>query len=291
MKLSQGSKHMLLATFFFSLMNIFIKAAGHLPIWELVFFRCGISALISFVEIKRQGVDWKGSNRKLLILRGLFGTTALYMYFTTLANMSLGTAVTIQYLSPIFTTIIAIFILKERVRPVEWVFFIISFSGVYVMKGFDDTAELKYIFIGICSAVFSGLAYNMVRSLKGKEHPTVVVLHFQLLGALAGGIFSVPAWEMPQGWDWFYLLMTGITTQLGQVNMTKALQKEAMAKVTILNYLGVLYAIALGYFIFNESYTIATIGGIILVISGVILSIAARQSKRIIRFSVADKNT
>jgi len=291
MKLSEGSRHMLLATFFFSLMNVFIKAAGHLPIWELVFFRCGISALISFIEIKRQRIDWKGSNRKLLILRGVFGTTALFMYFTTLANMSLGTAVTIQYLSPVFTTIIAIFILKEKVRPVEWVFFLISFSGVYVMKGFDDTAELKYIIIGVCSAVFSGLAYNMVRSLRGKEHPTVVVLHFQLIGAMAGTLFSIPSWVMPQGWDWFFLLMTGITTQLGQVNMTKALQKEAMAKVTILNYLGVIYAIVLGYFIFSEAYTLATIGGIILVIGGVIMSIAARQSKRIIRFSVADKNT
>ncbi len=291
MTLSQGSKHMLLATFFFSLMNVFIKAAGHLPIWELVFFRCGISALISFIAIRRQRIDWIGSNRKLLLLRGLFGTIALFMYFTTLANMSLGTAVTIQYLSPVFTTIIAIFILKEKVRPVEWIFFLISFSGVYVMKGFDESAELKYIIIGVCSAVFSGLAYNMVRSLRGKEHPTVVVLHFQLIGALAGSIFSIPSWEMPQGWDWFFLLMTGITTQLGQVNMTKALQQEAMAKVTILNYLGVIYAIVLGYLIFNESYTLATLGGIILVIGGVILSIAARQSKRIIRFSVADKNT
>lgn len=282
---------MLWATFYFSLMNVFIKATGHLPIWELVFFRCGISALICIIEIKRKKINWKGTNRRMLLLRGIFGTTALYMYFTTLANIPLGTAVTIQYLSPIFTTIIAIFILKENVKPIEWLFFLISFSGVFLMKGFNDQVEMKFIIIGICSAVFSGLAYNMVRSLRGLENPTVVVLHFQLVGTLAGLIFSVPSWEMPQGWDWAFLILTGISTQLGQINMTKALQQEPMAKVTILNYLGVIYAIVLGYLIFNESYTLATLGGIALVISGVILSILARNSKRILRFSAADKNT
>ncbi len=282
---------MLLATFYFSLMNVFIKAASHLPVWELVLFRCGISALLCVIIIYRQKIDWRGTNRKLLFLRGFFGTIALYMYFTTLAKLPLGTAVTIQYLSPIFTTVIAIFILKEKVRPIEWVFFLISFSGVFLMKGVDGSVDLKYIIIGICSAVFSGLAYNMVRSLRGKENPTVVVLHFQLIGTIAGMFFSIPTWVMPEGWDWFYLLMTGVTTQLGQVNMTKALQKEPMAKVTILNYLGVLYAIALGYFIFHESYTLITILGIVLVIAGVMMSIIARNAKRIIRFSWADKNT
>jgi len=282
---------MLIATFFFSLMNVFIKAAGHLPIWELVFFRCGISALLCFVEIYRKKINWKGSNRRLLLLRGLFGTTALYMYFTTLANMSLGTAVTIQYISSIFTTIIAIFILKENIRPIEWIFFLVSFLGVYLIKGFDENIELKYLLIGITSAFFSGLAYNMVRSLRGKENPTVVVLHFQLVGTIAGLSFSVPSWVTPVGWEWFFLLMTGICTQLGQVNMTKALQKEPMAKVTILNYLGVIYAIALGFIFFDESYSIITLVGILLVIGGVILSILNRNSKKLIRYIIADKNT
>ncbi len=205
--------------------------------------------------------------------------------------MSLGTAVTIQYLSPIFTTIIAIFILKEKVNPIEWLFFLISFGGVLLMKGVEHGISMTYILIGICSAVFSGLAYNMVRSLRGKEHPTVVVLHFQLIGTLAGMAFSIPAWVMPQGIDWVFLLMTGITTQLGQVNMTKALQKEPMSKVTILNYLGVLYAIGLGYFFFDETYTLTTLAGISLVIAGVILSLITRNSKRIMRFSESDKNT
>lgn len=83
---------------------------------EVVFVRCFVSMLLCFTIVFRDKLDWKGSNRKLLLARGMFGTTALYTFFITLREMPLGTAVTIQYLSPVFTTIIAIFLLKEKVK-------------------------------------------------------------------------------------------------------------------------------------------------------------------------------
>jgi drug/metabolite transporter (DMT)-like permease len=277
---SSGAKHMLAATFWFAIMNVGIKAVSHLPVMEIVFFRCGISLLLSVVVLQRAGIDWKGSNRKLLILRGAFGTLALSTYFYTIAHMPLGTAVTIQYLSPIFTTILAIFVLQEKVKPIQWLFFIISFSGVFVMKGFDDQMEMKYLLIGIFSAIVSAFAYNTIRTLKDKEHPVVVVLHFQIIGTLAGGIFSVGEFEMPTGFDWLWLILIGVFTQLGQVSMTKALQRENVANVSILNYTGVVYALIFGHLLFGETYSFSTIIGILLVVSGVGLSILYRSRLR-----------
>ncbi len=267
---------MLVATFYFAIMNIFIKAVSHLPVMEIVFFRCGISLLLCFYQLHLMQVSWKGSNRKLLLLRGAFGTLALYTYFITIANMPLGTAVAIQYLSPIFTTILAIFVLHEKVRPISWLFFLISFSGVLVMKGVDERIELPYLLIGIFSAVLSAFAYITIRTLKAKENPIVVVFHFQLVGTATGFLFSTANFTMPQGMEWIYLLMVGIFTQLGQVNLTKALQQDKVANVSIINYTGIVYAIAAGFLIFGEHYGVGTIMGIILVIAGVLLSMIYR---------------
>ncbi|MFM7902324.1 MAG: EamA/RhaT family transporter, partial [Bacteroidota bacterium] len=55
--ISPGARHMLLATFYFALMNIFIKAVSHLPTMEVVFFRCGISLLICLWYLRNEGVD------------------------------------------------------------------------------------------------------------------------------------------------------------------------------------------------------------------------------------------
>ena len=271
---------MLAATFYFAIMNVGIKALSHLPVMEIVFFRCGVSLLLSAAVVYREGVDWKGSNRKLLILRGMFGTVALTTYFITIANMSLGTAVTIQYLSPIFTTILAIFVLGEKVKPLQWLFFIISFSGVLVMKGYDSNIDTKYLLIGLFSAITSAFAYNTIRTLKDKEHPAVVVLHFQLIGTMAGGLFSIGNFEMPEGYDWLWIIVIGVFTQLGQMAMTRALQQEQVANVSIINYTGVVYALIFGSLFFGEIYPVSTISGILLVVSGVALSIIYRSRLR-----------
>ncbi len=270
---SAGIRHMLLATFWFALMNVFVKMLIRLPAMELVFFRCGIATLIGFVSLYRAEVSWIGSNRTLLLLRGLFGTIALFTFFFTLQHMPLGTAVTIQYLSPVFTSVFAVFLLKEKVRPVQWFYFALSFAGVLLIKGIDTGVSWTLLAIGIGSAVFSALAYNMVRTLREKEHPLVVVLHFQLLGALAGGVFTVFNWQSPQGLEWLYLLLIGIFTQLGQENLTRSLQAEHIARVSVLNYLGIFYALLFGWIFFGETHSLYEFIGILLVICGIVLNV------------------
>lgn len=264
---------MLLSTFWFAGMNICAKMVNHLPAMEVVFFRCSIALLFCIYYLHRNSVGWTGSNRKLLLLRGIFGTVALYWYFLTLHHMPLGTAVTIQYLSPIFSVIVAIFLLNEKVKLPQWLFFLVSFCGVVLIKGYDERVSTFYLLVGIGSAVFSAFAYNMIRSIKGKEHPIVVVLHFMLIGTITGFVFTLFNFKMPQGWDWLMLILVGVFTQLGQVQMTKSLQIANIAEVSILIYTGVIYAIVAGYLIFNESYGWLSILGILLVIAGVIMNI------------------
>ena len=253
-------------------MNVLVKKLSNIPGMEMVFFRCAVSMLMCFQILYKEGVDWKGSNRAKLIARGTFGTISVYAFFITIQNMPLGTAVTIQYLSPVFTTVIAIFLLKEKVRPWQWFFFLLSFSGVLVIKGFDARISVNMLLIGIASAICSGFAYNMVRSLKEKEHTMVVVLHFQLIGTIVGFSCMLFNWKTPQGIEWLYLIMTGVLTQIGQVNLTKALQLERIANVTIFNYLGIIYALGFGFILFGEHYDWLALTGIILVIGGVLLN-------------------
>lgn len=264
---------MLMATFFFALMNVCIKKISHIPPMEAVFFRCLVSMLCCFAIIFYDKLDWRGSNRWRLVARGVAGTTAVYTFFVTLQKMPLAPAVTIQYTSPIFTTLIAILVLKESIRPIQYLFFIMSFAGVVLIKGFDGRISIAYLLLGLFSAFMSAIAYNLVRSLKEKEHPIVVVLHFQIVGTLIGLTGCFFEWKMPEGMDWFYLIATGLLTQLGQTNLTKALQTERVAITSSLNYLGILYAIIFGVMFFGESYTVTIISGITLVVAGVVLNI------------------
>jgi drug/metabolite transporter (DMT)-like permease len=193
----------------------------------------------------------------------------------------LGTAVTIQYLSPVFTTIVAVFILKEKIKPIQWIFFILSFAGVLVLKGVDTRVSWFMIGIGLLSALLSGFAYNMVRSLREKEHPYVVVLHFQLLGAITGLVFTLFNYERPEGWDWLYIILIGVLTQLGQLQLTKSLQAERVGRVTILNYIGIIYALIFGWLFFGETHKLKELSGILLVVLGVVLNLFSSAKEEV----------
>ncbi|MDQ3199641.1 MAG: DMT family transporter [Verrucomicrobiota bacterium] len=271
---------MLIATMAFATMNVFVKQLDRIPAMEIVFFRCLVSGMICGIEIGRRRYDWKGNNHALLIARGTFGTLALFCFFVTLQHMHLATAVTIQYLSPIFTAFIGVFVLHEMVPVRQWFFYAIAFAGVFTLKGFDSRVSTFYLLIGILSAISSGMAYNLVRRLREREEPIVVVLHFQLVGIVAGLFFTLFLWVAPRPWEWFSLLMCGVLTQVGQICLTKSLQSERIAQVAVLNYIGLIYALIFSVTLFGERYTLQSVLGISLVVLGVVLAVLFGKPKQ-----------
>ena len=275
--LSRGVQYMLLATFVFSLMNVAIKLVPHIPAVEVIFFRSVISLVMSVVALKAQKVPVFGNNKKILIIRGLAGTGGLVLFFTTLQYIPLASAVTLMFISPVFTTILGIWIVKEPVKWLQWLFFGVSFGGILMIQGFDVRVSTGMAVFGLGAAFASGIAYNMVRKLKTSEHPLVIVFYFPLVALPISGAYSLFNWVQPTGWDWFYLLVVGILTQIAQYFMTKAYQSEEISKVAHIQYLGILFALGYGWVFFGETFNFLTYGGMTLVLLGVIFNLLYKQ--------------
>jgi drug/metabolite transporter (DMT)-like permease len=271
---------MLLSTFFFALMNLCIKFVAHIPAVELIWFRSLISLVFSYALIRYRGLNPLGNNRKYLILRGFFGMISLTTFFFTLQKMPLATAVTLQYLSPVFTVLFSVFFLKEQVHMVQWICFAVAFAGVALIRGFDTRIAIPYLLLGILSAMFSGLAYNAVRRLKDSDHPLVVVFYFPLIALPISTIACFFNWKMPVGTDWIWLILVGLFTQIAQVNLTYALQNERLAEISVLNYLGIVYALIFGYCFFGETYNWLSLLGIFLVLTGVLVNFFIKTAMR-----------
>lgn len=270
---------MLLSSFAFSLMTLFVKYLDNIHAFEIIFFRSLVSLVITFSYLKIKKISPLGVNKKYLILRGVFGVTALTLFFVTLQNVPLANAVTIQYLSPIFTAIFAIFMLGEKLKWLQGLFFLISFAGVILIKGFDERISTLYFVLGIVSAVFAGLAYNSIRKVKDTDHPLVVVLYFPLIATPVMAVLSYFYWTTPSLFDMVILISIGLVTQVGQVYMTKALQIENAAKISAMKYVGIIYALAYSYFIFDETYSTQALLGIGLVILGVLFNVGYKTRK------------
>lgn len=273
---------MFLSTLAFALANVFVKEVSHIPVLEVVFFRCTIAAVFCLIGLQKARASFIGNNHLYLFLRGFFGTLALTLFFLTVQNIPLATAMTFQYLSPIFTAIIAVFFLGEKVKPIQWLFYFFAFAGVLFIAQVDTRVSFFYMLLGVVSALGSGAAYNLVRKLKDDEHPLTIILHFQIVGVVAGFISLFFMWEKPVGWDWLYLLFIGIFSQLGQVFLTNALSREKAASVAIIIYSGLIYGISLGWVFYGEAQSVSSLLGMLFVVVGVAASILyGKRIKRI----------
>ncbi|MFA0963481.1 DMT family transporter [Roseivirga sp. BDSF3-8] len=271
MILSPGVRYMLAATFLFTTMNVLVKAVPNIPAVEIVFFRSLISLLLSYVLLKRARVRVLGKQRKWLIARGSVGAVALVLFFITLQNIPLASAVVIQFLSPIFTAIIGVFLVREPVKSWQWVFFAIAFAGILVVQGFDSRISPFYMGIGVVASFCAGLAYNIIRKLGTSEHPLVVVFYFPLVTLPLTGLYCLfVEWTMPHGIEWLTLLGIGVLTQFAQVLMTMSYQAEEVSKVASLKYIGIIYALGYGWVFFDETFDVITYAGMALVLAGVV---------------------
>lgn len=269
----RGIIFILISVTCFAIMNLVVKKLHGIPTSELVLFRSVVSVILSLIVIKSKGLNPLGNNKKWLLVRGIFGVGALTLFFWTLQELPLGSAITLQYLSPIFTAIFAVFILKENMAMRRWFYFFLSFLGVVLIKGFDPRIDTIHLLAGVGSAMFSGVAYNAIRKLKDSDHPVVVVLYFPLVATPIMLIASLFFWVTPTGMQWPLLISMGVLTQIAQVYMTKAYQTALVSQVAGFNYIGILYAIGFDFVIFGITYPPMVIAGIVLVVIGVLLNL------------------
>ncbi len=228
---------------------------------------------ISVYFLRRQKVSIWGNNKPVLIGRGLAGAVALMIYFSLLQRIPLATASTLQYLAPVFTAVLGIFMVGEKVRHLQWLFFLMSFAGIMVIQGFDARISGIHLLMGISASFFMGLAYNFIRKLKTSEHPLVIIIYFPLMILPVSAVWSVFVWVSPVGQDWLILIAVGVLTQIAQFFMTKAYQKEELNKVSILSYVSIIYSLLFGYLLFDETFNLMTFLGMILVLTGVVLNV------------------
>lgn len=264
---------MILSTFLFAVMNVLVKYLHRLPSHELVLFRSLVMFVITAGMLYRAGLQpFRYQPRWILIGRGVAGSLALLIYFFTIQRLPLASAVTLGYLSPIFTIIFASFLLREGMRWVQWLFFLVSFAGVVIMHGFESADDTPLVLLGVLGAAFSGLAYNALRK-SAATVPTLVVVFFLPLCTIPIVIpFCLHNWIMPQGYEWLLLIAMGAVTQAAQIYMTKAYQMAKAGAIANYAYLGVVYALIMGYFIFNERFAFIAIIGMGVVILGIILN-------------------
>lgn len=273
--MSQGIRYILFATLAFAFMNVMAKELSDFHPMQVVFFRALGTWIFIFPYMLYSGISVKGSHFKPLITRGVIGVLSLAFFFIAVQRIPLGSAISIRYLGPIFGAILAYHYLKEKVNWIQWLSFVVAFTGVIVLKGFDLRIDFISLGLLLASAILVGGVFVLIRYLSDKEHFLTIINYFMIC-ALLLSICFIHYWKMPIGEEWLPVCGIGVAGLIGQIYMTRAFQTEETSVLAPFKYMELIFAMIMGYFMFDETYELLPLMGIILIIGGMLTNVWAK---------------
>lgn len=273
---SRGITFILIATLSFAIMNVLAKALADLHFSQIVFFRAFGTFIFIFPFMLMKGISVIGNHPKLLSLRAIAGLISLATFFMAIQIIPLGSAISIRYIGPIFGAVLAYFFLHERVNTWQWMSFVIAFSGVIVLKGFDLRVSTAGLLLSITSAFFIGFVFVLIRYLATREHYMTIINYFMAF-AILGSLIFMNEWRLPIGNEWYAVGLIGIFGLVGQVFMTQAFSMEEASVLAPFKYMEIVYALIMGLIFFGEGYTFLAFIGILLIVGGMVLNVLAKN--------------
>ena len=283
---SFNNLNLVFASLFFSIMTVCVKKIDErIPIYELVFFRSLISLLITSIIIRKKNINPWGNNKTLLILRGVLGTIALLSIFYAIRNMPLSISTVIQYTYPIFISIFAGILLKEKITKIIIIAVLVGWTGIMVilnpiqLSTINVEIDLLSVSIAFLGSISTALAYITVKKLSFNEDIFIIIKYFPLVSLVTLFPIVLINWVTPNLKELTWIIGIGLFTQLGQTFLTIGLKNLPASKASTINYLQVLFGSIWGILLFKEIININFLFGSMLVLLGTIISTTKKLKK------------
>lgn len=250
-----GILYILLSAFFFSLMSLFVRLAGDLPVFEKAFFRNAVAALVSFVLLVR---DKSFRIRKGclpgLLGRAIAGTVGVFCNFYAIDRMNLSDASILNKLGPFFSIVFSVFLLKEKAGRRDWAILCAAFVGaLFVVKPSYRVSESLPAIAGVIGGMCAGLAYTFVRLLGKKgERKSMIVFFFSVFSCLAALPFMLADFRPLSGMQILFLFLAGAAASAAQFSVTAAYSFAPAKEISVYDYAQVLFTALWGMLFLDQ---------------------------------------
>ena len=251
---TRGALWITMGTIAFAMNDVVVKYLGRtIHPFELALFRYGIGFVLLLPVFISMG--WSGLRTDHLKLHGLrlaIACVAQIGVFYAVIHLLLADATAIAFSRPLFTTLIAVFLLSEVVGWRRWTATAVGFIGVLVMVRPGHASFDTIAVVAVFAACVFALANVLIRVLARTEPPNRILFYYHTGGTI---VFAAPAawvWTTPVGLEWLLLLMIGVFTTLGMIGFVRGFSAGEVSIVGPMEYTRLIYAGFLGYYLFAE---------------------------------------
>ena len=277
MKQNQSIYFMVYSVIATSLMYAIIKYLKDFSVYQIIFFRAIVTLAFTTPLILISKIKILGNNKLILLFRGFLGLISMVFFFQSIKYLDLGISVSIRYSSPIFATIFAVLFLREKVNIIQWIFIIISFTGIILINVIGVEIDLIGFLYALLSAISLGLVFLITNKIGNTESPLVIINYFMFIALVFSGLMAIDKWVSPTLFELMLLILSGGLGYIGVLYLTKSFQNGKVNIVAPLKYLEVIFTIILGVCFFGEIHTEYSLLAIFLILIGVFFNILLKK--------------
>jgi drug/metabolite transporter (DMT)-like permease len=250
----RGGVWMLLAAAFFSGLNALVKdLGGVIPPIELVFFRSLFGLLVLVPLLIHGGREvLKVERPEMHLYRIALGLGAMALSFEALARLPLAGSISLFFTKPLFVIVLAAVFLGERPNWRRSLATVTGLAGVLVMMrpwhGGIDAAMVVAVLSALCMAAVMVVIKHMTAS----ERPLTMVAYFSAGCSLGTLPATLLVWRWPDAHQLGLMAAMGFLGSVAQYFVVKAYHAGEATAVSPVDYVQLIFAAAIGYWVFGE---------------------------------------
>ncbi len=282
-RMTTGIGLFIFSTACFSAMSTLIRYVGtELPAAEMVFLRNILSLLMLLpIAVYYGRAAFKSTRLGRHFWRALVGLVGMELWFYALTIMPLNEATALSYISPIFATLLAVFMLGEKIGRWRILAIIVGFFGAVLILRPDPQIGLNPgAWVVLAAAFMWALAGIVVKTLTTTDPPWRIVTYMGLFMSLLSAPPALMEWKW-FGWELFWpLLGIAVLSTVAQLCMVTAFSRAPMVVLSPFDFMRLVFTSILAYMVFGERLDIWTaLGAAIIVSSSVFITWRERKSK------------
>lgn len=254
--LYKGIILIVVSAFCFAIMNMSVQLAGDVPVIQKSFFRNFVAFIFAGAILLKERNEVKIPKNAWvpLLLRSSLGTIGIFCNFYALGKLDLADASILNKMSPFFAIIFSIFLLKEKIKPKQFLIVVGAFIGALcVIKPSLANVDTIPALIGLCGGMCAGFAYTCVRMLGQRGvKGAIIVCFFSGFSCVVTLPYIIMNFSPMTLMQLGALLLAGLSAAGGQFSITSAYCYAPAKDVSVYDYSQIIFSATLGFIVFGQ---------------------------------------
>ena len=247
--------------------------------FEIGFFRILFGVLLFVPVFMRDGIGiLRTKHFSLHALRTATFVIATLCYYSAVQLVSLAKVTALDFSGPLFATVLAVFLLREKIRIRRIAALLVGFAGMLAVVR-PGMGELDLgTTLALITSVAWGVSIITIKVASRTEYSTTITLYSMLLGAPFALAAAIPYWQTPTTHQVVMLVFVGLAGSAANWCYAQAFREAELTLVLPFDFLRLIWAAVVGYLLFAEVPHVWTWIGATMIFSAVVY-IAYREGR------------